>query len=97
MDISKNLNEMKDFSMKFSEVRYAHGRARAHYEMLQALNLYVMTHLEDEKQIEAFKKFEEIIFQDLSNEIDNFENLSQEYDEHKDKLDMIFRNKGEDE
>lgn len=97
MDILEKLEEMKEFSIKYGEVRHAYGRAKAHYEMFQSLNLYVTTHLSDENEIKAFEHFKEMIIEDLHHEIDIFEGLSHEYDEQMKQLDKNFKNKGENE
>ncbi|MFO3720358.1 hypothetical protein [Staphylococcus felis] len=80
MDISENMKEMKQVSLKYGETKYALGRAIAHNEMINALATYIVTQLSDKNAIEAFEKFQMMIRDDLEVEESNVQNLLNELD-----------------
>lgn len=80
MDISENMKEMKQVSLKYGETKYALGRTIAHNEMINALATYIVTQLSDKNAIEAFEKFQMMIRDDLEVEESNVQNLLNELD-----------------
>ena len=88
----KNTSPLKDFCMTFAEVKYQYGRFETHKEMVQAIDLFIKTNCTNEDAEASTKLIElrEIIFKDIEDEGEKFDEVSAKFETKESAFDKYY-------
>ncbi|WP_404340617.1 hypothetical protein [Staphylococcus equorum] len=88
----KNKSPLKEFCMSFAEVRYQYGRFETHKEMVKTIDLFIKTNCtnEDTEAIIKLMELQELIFKDIEDEGEKFDEVSAKFETKESALDKYY-------
>ena len=88
----KNKSPLKEFCMSFAEVRYQYGRFETHKEMVKTIDLFIKTNCskEDNEAIIKLMELQELIFKDIEDEGEKFDEVLAKFETKESALDKYY-------